>query len=111
MERKSRNQILKEVKERLSTQNYFEIHKLRSLPSTEKIIILGNKRIDEKKVYELYEKIIELQKDEYFEYKALGVLADQEYYNSLDDSLKQKYILDLSRLYMALVDEIRSKQN
>ena len=54
MERKTRNQLLREVRERVSSGNYMEIHKLRSINSTCKVVILGNKKLDERGIYDYY---------------------------------------------------------
>ncbi len=109
MERKSRNQILKEVKERLTTGNYSEIHKLRSINTTDKIVILGNKRLNEKDIYDYYEKIIDMQQNDENEFKAIGILVDNNVFLNMNETEKQRYILDLSKLYLSLRQEILLK--
>ena len=111
MERKSRTQILKEVKERLSTGNYNEIQKLRSINSYDSIIIVGNKRLTEKEVFEFYDKVVEIQQDEELRLKPLGYIIDSDEFDKLDDTQKQKYLFDVSKLYLKLREEYFSRQN
>ena len=95
MERKTRTQILREVKERLATGNYTEIHKLRSINTTDRIITLGNVLLNDKDVFEYYEKVLALQNDEFAELSAIGKLINQDVFDAMNDSQKQMYILDL----------------
>ena len=111
MERKSRTQILKEVKERLSTGNYNEIQKLRSINSYDSIIIVGNKRLTEKEVFEFYDKVVAIQQDEKLRLSPLGYIIDSDEFDKLDDTQKQKYLFDVSKLYLKLREEYFSRQN
>ncbi|MBQ4072763.1 MAG: hypothetical protein IJD50_03460 [Clostridia bacterium] len=109
MERKTRTQILREVKERLATGNYTEIHKLRSINTTDRIITLGNVLLNDKDVFEYYEKVLALQNDEFAELSAIGKLINQDVFDAMNDSQKQMYVLDLSKLYLALKEECKDK--
>ncbi len=110
MERKSRNQILREVRERITSGNYAEIQKLRSISSTDTIVILGDKRLDEKDIFDYYEKVLDLVTDEESELCALGKLVNIESFDIMDEDAKQRYILNLSKLYLSLKEDIKSKK-
>jgi|GEM_PF-5705699 len=111
VEKKSRTQILKEVKERLTTGNYNEIQKLRSINSYDSIIIVGNKRLSEKEVFEFYDKVVEIQQNDELQLRALGYIVDENLLKKLSDSEKQKYLFDVSRLYLKLKEEYLTKIN
>ena len=105
MEKKVRNQIFKEVKERISTGNYDEIHRLRSIESSDKIITLGNKRLSEKDIFSYYEKVVDIIECEDGELTALGQLIENEVFENLNSTDRERYVLDLSRLYLDLKKE------
>ncbi len=111
MEKKSRQQIFKEVKERISNNDYAEIHKLRSVKNVDRIIILGDKRLTESEIFDYYERVIEIQSTETLKFKAIGKLVDENLYNSLSESDRQRYILNLSAFYLSLKNEYANKMN
>ena len=111
MERKSRTQILKEVRERLSSGNYNEIQKLRSINSYDSIIIVGDKILTEKEVFEFYDKVVEIQQNDELQLRALGHIVENDVFEKLDDTQKQKYLFDVSKLYLKLRDEYFSRRN
>ena len=111
MERKSRTQILKEVRERLSSGNYNEIQKLRSINSYDSIIIVGDKILTEKEVFEFYDKVVEIQQNDELQLRALGHIVENDVFEKLDDTQKQKYLFDVSKLYLKLREEYFSRRN
>lgn len=106
---KTRAQILKEVKERMATGNYAEIHKLKSIKSVDKLVILGGKILADNEIYDYYQKVVLIQSDEELQLKAIGYLVDDKLYNELSPEAKQRYVLDLSKFYLSLKNEFLSK--
>ncbi len=102
---KTRAQILKEVKERMSTGNYAEIHKLKSIKSVDRLVILGEKILTNSEIYDYYQKVVDIQANDDLQLKAIGYLMDMDLYFKLSDVGKQKYVLDLSCFYLNLKDE------
>lgn len=106
---KTRQQILKEVKERLITGNYDDIHKLKSINSVDRLVILGEKLLTEKEIYDYYQKVVDIQRDDGLQLKAIGHLIDNDLYEKLSESAKQRYVLDLSKFYLNLKSEFLRK--
>lgn len=109
MERKTRQQLLKEVKERMSSGNYSEIHKLKSVKNVDRVVVLGERRLTESEIYSYYEKVVLIQSNDELKCKAIGLLIDDEVYEKLSDSAKQRYVLEIGKFYHSLMNEYQKK--
>ena len=109
MERKTRQQLLKEVKERMASGNYNEIHKLKSVKNVDRVVLIGEHRLSESEIFSYYEKVTLIQNSDELKCKAIGLLIDDEIYKKLSDSAKQRYVLEIGKFYHSLLEEYQNK--
>ena len=107
---RTRSLIFKEMRERMTTGNYTEIHKLRSIKNVDRVVMLAGKRLSADEIYAYYEKVAEIQRNDELCLKAIGCLIDYKIFNQLDSSSKQRYVLDLSSFYLSLREEYLTKE-
>ena len=109
MEKYTRKELLKQIKQRLSNGDYEEIHKYKSVNTQDKIIVLGEKTLSDSEIYDYYERVEKIQLEAELELKAIGLLIDYSVFDRLDEVAKQRYLLNLSKFYLDLRKEFFDK--
>ena len=109
MENVSRKELLKQIRLRLASGDYDDIHKHKSIKICNQIVVLGDRILTDAEIFEYYEKVANMLKTEEYELKALGMLLDHELFDEMSVVEKQKYLLNLSKFYLSLKDEYHSK--
>ena len=109
MENVSRKELLKQIRLRLASGDYDDIHKHKSIKICNQIVVLGDRILNDAEIFEYYEKVTNMLKTEEYELKALGMLLDHELFDEMSVVEKQKYLLNLSKFYLSLKDEYHSK--
>lgn len=102
MEKYTRKELLKQIKQRLSNGDYDEIHKYKSINTQDKIIVLGDKTLSDSEIYDYYERVEKIQIEAGLELKAMGILIDHSVFDVLDEVGRQRYLFNLSKFYLDL---------
>lgn len=105
MEKDLRKKLLKEVKMRMLNRDYDELQKIKSVKITDDIVVLNDRCLSEQDIMEFYNKVEEMQNDDRNELNAIGQLININEYELLDDSGKQRYVLNLSNIYLKLKND------
>lgn len=108
---RTRSVIFKEMRERMTNRDYSTIQKLRSIKNVDRVVMLGGKRLTGDEIYAYYEKVSDIQRSDNLCLKAIGCLIDHAVFDKLDESAKQRYVLDLSSFYLSLKEEYLTKEH
>ena len=68
MEKYTRKELLKQIKQRLSNGDYDEIHKYKSINTQDKIIVLGDKTLSDSEIYDYYLACVEHTESTYHQF-------------------------------------------
>ena len=96
--------VLKQIKARLTKNNYKEKAKLKSIRPTSGIFILAGRRLTAEEIAACYYSVESFDGDD--ELHAVGTLIDDNVYNKLDEEGKERYVLNAAELYSELKNEV-----
>lgn len=64
----------------------------------------------EKERRRIYERVVEILESEYPITNPIGLLIDEEVYESLSPAERERYVLEISRLYLELTEKLRNSR-
>lgn len=98
---KEKQEFFKMIKKRLLENNYSQYSVRIKDQRIGEVYFLNNKRMSRDQIKTLSQKINEIVQSDVFIYDPLNkLILDHEEFKNLDEIGKQKYILDLSNIYI-----------
>ncbi len=101
--------ILKQVKEKFSSNAYREAARLKCIRPTSELFILAGRRLSPEEIAEKFYAVERFSQDD--ELSAVGKLIDNELFETLNGEERERYILNASALYRELKKEVLRQKN
>jgi len=95
-------ELAKQAKKRLITSNYDLYKTNKTLPCDMPTFYLNCKIVSQEEMCRYYEQVIEILSSEDVITNPLGRLTDYDYYKSLNDNAKARYIYGISSIFIYL---------
>lgn len=100
----------REAKARMAIGAYDEISRIKEVKTAEKIFVIGNEPLSAKQICEYYHRVAVMQQDINLALQGVGALIDQEIYDRMDPSQRERYVLLIAALYRELKNEYEQKE-
>lgn len=106
----SLKELARQAKKRLLTCNYIQYKKEKRVFSDMPEFYLNNKVVSQDEMCRLYERVIDILDAYDIITNPLARLTDYEYYKSLDEEAKARYIYGLSTIYVYLKERYNKEK-
>ena len=106
----SLKELARQAKKRLLTCNYIQYKKEKRVFSDMPEFYLNNKVVSQDEMCRLYERVIDILDANDIITNPLARLTDYEYYKSLDEEAKARYIYGLSTIYVYLKERYNKEK-
>lgn len=106
----SLKELARQAKKRLLTCNYIQYKKEKRVFSDMPEFYLNNKVVSQDEMCRLYERVIDILDANDIVTNPLARLTDYEYYKSLDEEAKARYIYGLSTIYVYLKERYNKEK-
>ena len=106
----SLKELARQAKKRLLTCNYTQYKKEKRVFSNMPEFYLNNKVVSQEEMCRLYERVIDILDTNDIITNPLARLTDYEYYKSLDEDAKVRYIYGISSIYVYLKERYNKEK-
>lgn len=106
----SLKELARQAKKRLLTCNYVQYKKEKVAYSNMPEFYLNNKVVPQDEMCRLYERVVDILDTNDIIINPLAQLTDYEYYKSLDEDGKARYIYGISSIYVYLKERYNKEK-